>query len=58
MMLKLTVRDILKQKIFGMVAIISGLALGTVYYFLTLEMALSHMSTEIELMPLYMAGYI
>ena len=57
-MLKLTVRDILKQKTFGVVAIISGLVLGIVYYFLTLEMALSHMSTEIELMPLYMAGSI
>ena len=58
MMLKLTIKDILKQKIFGGVAIISGLILGVVYYFLTLEMALSHLSTEIELMPLYMAGSI
>ncbi len=58
MMLKLTVKDILKQKTFGVIAIISGLVLGTVYYFLTLEMALSHMSTEIELMPLYMTGSI
>ena len=58
MMLKLTIKDILKQKTFGVIAIISGLVLGTVYYFLTLEMALSHMSTEIELMPLYMAGSI
>jgi len=57
-MLKLTIKDILKQKIFGGVAIISGLILGVVYYFLTLEMALSHLSTEIELMPLYMAGSI
>ena len=52
MMLKLTVKDILKQKTFGMIAIISGLVLGTVYYFLTLEMAFSHMTAEIELMPL------
>ena len=58
MMLKLTVKDILKQKTFAMIAVISGLILGTVYYFLTLEMALSHMTTEIELMPLYMAGSI
>ena len=58
MMLKLTIKDILKQKIFAMIAIISGLVLGVVYYFLTLEMALSHLSTEIELMPLYMAGSI
>ena len=58
MMLKLTIKDILKQKTFGVIAIISGLVLGVVYYFLTLEMALSHLSTEIELMPLYMAGSI
>ena len=58
MMLKLTVKDILKQKTFAMIAVISGLVLGVVYYFLTLEMALSHLSTEIELMPLYMAGSI
>ena len=58
MMLKLTIKDVLKQKTFAMIAIISGLVLGVVYYFLTLEMALSHLSTEIELMPLYMAGSI
>tara|TARA_Y100000996_G_scaffold3697_1_gene3581 strand:- start:58 stop:549 length:492 start_codon:yes stop_codon:yes gene_type:complete len=58
MMLKLTIKDILKQKTFGLIAIISGLVLGVVYYFLTLEMALSHLSTEIELMPLYIAGSI
>ncbi len=57
-MLKLTIRDVLRQKTFGMIGIISGLILGIVYYFLTLEMALSHISTEIELMPLYMAGSI
>ncbi len=58
MMLKLTIKDILKQRTFAMIAIISGLILGIGYYFLTLEMALSHLSTEIELMPLYMTGSI
>ena len=57
-MLKLTIKDILKQKTFGMIAIISGLVLGTLYYFLTIEMALTHMSAEIELVPLYMAAAI
>ena len=57
-MLKLSIKDILKQKTFGVIAIISGLVLGIVYYFLTLEMALSHMSTEIEFMPLYMVSSI
>ena len=54
-MLKLTIKDILKQKTFGMIAIVSGFTLGMLYYFLTLELALRHLSTEIELLPLYMA---
>ena len=54
MMLKLTIKDILKQKPFGMIGIISGITLGTMYYFLTLEMALTHMTTEMELLPMYM----
>ena len=58
MMLKLTIKDILKQRTFGMVGIISGITLGVLYYFLTLEMALTHLSTEIELLPLYMAASI
>ena len=58
MMLKLTIKDVLKQKPFGMIGIISGISLGSLYYFLTLEMALTHMSTDIELMPLYMATSI
>jgi len=35
MMLKLTVKDILRQKSFGGIAIVSGFLLGVVYYFLT-----------------------
>ena len=58
MMLKLTIKDVLRQKTYATIAVISGLVLGTVYYFLTLEMALSHITTEIELMPLYMASSI
>ena len=58
MMLKLTIKDVLRQKTYATIAVISGLVLGTVYYFLTLEMALSHMTAEIELMPLYMTGSI
>ena len=55
MMLKLTIKDILKQRTFGTIGIISGITLGGLYYFLTLEMALTHFSAEIELLPLYMA---
>ena len=57
-MLKLTIKDVLKQKPFGMIGIISGISLGILYYFLTLEMALTHMTTEIELLPMYMAASI
>jgi len=57
-MLKLTIKDVLKQKTFGTVAIISGISLGILYYFLTLEMALTHFSAEIELLPFYMAASI
>ena len=58
MMLKLTIKDVLKQKPFGMIGIISGISLGILYYFLTLEMALTHMTTEIELLPMYMTASI
>ena len=58
MILKLTIKDILKQKMFGMIAIISGISLGGLYYFLTLEMALTHFSIEIELLPFYMTASI
>ena len=53
MMLKLSISDILKQKLFGSIAIISGFILGILYYFLTLDMAISHISTDIELIPIY-----
>ncbi len=42
MMLKLTIKDILKQKSFGGIAIVSGILLGLVYYFLTLSSAVDH----------------
>jgi len=57
-MLKLTIKDVLKQKPFGIIGIISGISLGTLYYFLTLEMALTHMATEIKLLPIYMTASI
>ena len=57
-MLKLTIKDILKQRTFGMIGIISGLTLGVLYYFLTLEMTFAHLSTEVEILPLYIAASI
>ena len=47
MMLKLTVRDVLRQKRFGTIAIISGFLLGVVYYFLTLSSAVNHNLTAL-----------
>ena len=58
MMLKLTMKDILRQRTFGMIAVISGVSLGTVYYFLTLEMGLTHLATEVGLLPMYMTASI
>ncbi len=42
MMLKLTAGDILRQKSFGSIAVISGVLLGLAYYFLTLSSAVNH----------------
>ena len=58
MMLKLTMIDILKQKIFAFIGIISGSILGVVYYFLTLDMALSHIITDVELLSIYIGTSI
>ena len=57
-MLKLTVTDILRQRTFSVIGIVSGLILGTVYYFLTINMALSHITTDIDLLPIYMIASI
>ena len=57
-MLRLTVIDILKQRTFAFVGIISGLILGITYYFLTLGMVISHVTTDIEFLPVYMVASI
>ena len=58
MMLKLTVRDILRQKSFGTIAIISGFLLGVVYYFLTLSSAVNHNLIALVVSPQYLAASI
>ena len=58
MMLKLTVRDILRQKSFGTIAIISGFLLGLVYYFLTLSSAVNHNLTTLVVSPQYLAASV
>jgi len=58
MMLKLTIKDILRERTYGIIGIISGLVLGILYYFLTLEMTFTHFNTDIEFLQLYIAGSI
>ena len=58
MMLKLTVKDILRQKSFGAIAVISGVLLGLVYYFLTLSNAVSHNLVSLVVSPQYLAASI
>lgn len=55
MLMKLTIKDILKQRTFATIGIISGIILGVLYYFLTFEMGLSHLSTDIELLSVHMS---
>ena len=54
MMLKLTIRDILRQKSFGSIAVISGVLLGLAYYFLTLSSATTHFQADMLVSPAYM----
>ena len=58
MMLKLTIKDILKQKSFGAIAVISGVLLGLVYYLLTLSSALSHFAIDVVVSPQYLAASV
>ena len=58
MMLKLTIKDILRQKSFGAIAVISGVLLGLVYYFLTLSSAVNHNLVALVVSPEYLAASI
>ena len=58
MMLKLTIKDILKQKSFGVIAVISGVLLGLVYYFLTLSSALNHFAIDVVVSTQYLAASV
>ena len=58
MMLKLTIKDILKQKSFGGIAIVSGVLLGLVYYFLTLATAIDHFAFDVAISTQYLAASI
>ena len=58
MMLKLTIKDILKQKSFGGIAIVSGILLGLAYYFLTLSTAIDHFTIDVAISAQYMVASI
>ena len=58
MMLKLTIKDVLRQKSFGTIAIISGFLLGLVYYFLTLSIAVNNNLIALVVSPQYLAASI
>jgi len=58
MMLKLTIKDILRQKSFGSIAVISGVLLGIAYYFLTLSMVATHFQIDMVVSPGYVAASI
>jgi len=57
-MLKLTIRDILRQKSFGTIAIISGFLLGVVYYFLTLSSVINHNLIALVVSPQYLVASV
>ena len=58
MMLKLTINDILKQKSFSGIAIVSGVLLGLTYYFLTLATAIDHFAIDVAISTQYLAASI
>ena len=58
MMLKLTIKDILKQKSFSGIAIVSGVLLGLTYYFLTLTTAIDHFAIDVAISTQYLAASI
>jgi len=47
------ISNVLTTRRYATIAIISGLGLGVIYYFLTMSMLVSHLETTMELMPSY-----
>ena len=52
------ISSVLKMKKYAMVAIVSSIALGIVYYFLTMSLLPTHFDTMIELSPFYISTSI
>ena len=57
-MFKLEIKDILKQKSFGGIAIVSGFLLGLVYYFLTLSSVFKHFAMDVVVSPQYIVASV
>ena len=47
------ISNVLTTRRYATIAIISGLGLGIIYYFLTMSMLVSHLGTTMEFMPSY-----
>lgn len=47
------ISNVLTTRRYATIAIISGLGLGIIYYFLTMSMLVSHLETTMEFMPSY-----
>ncbi len=52
------ISNVLTTKRYATVAIISGVGLGIIYYFLTMSMLPTHISTAVKIMPSYIATSI
>lgn len=52
------ISNVLTTKRYAVIAIISGIGLGIVYYFLTMSMMASHLSTTMEIMPYYIIASV
>jgi len=52
------ISNVLTTKRYASIAIISGAGLGIIYYFLTMSMLPSHLSTTMEIMPFYIIASV
>ena len=58
MMLKMSLKDILRMRTFSMIAIVSGFILGIAYYFLTLSALPTHITYDLAIDPTYVVTSI
>ena len=56
--LKLSIKDIFRQKQFRSIAIISGILLGILYHFLTLSSIPAHITYDLAISPQYVLSSI